>query len=184
MQTITVHELKDKLEQTNGNARLLDVRTFPEHRAVHVRGAQLMPLDQLDPERVRETFPGEEPIHVLCKSGQRASKACDKLERAGVNNVVLVEGGTDAAVEAGVPVERGQKSIDLIRQVHITAGSFTLIGTLGGVFVSPWFLIIPGFFGAGLTFAGVTGMCGLAMLLSRMPWNQAPTTSCSVPQTA
>ncbi|MFW5683078.1 MAG: rhodanese-like domain-containing protein [Phycisphaeraceae bacterium] len=184
MQTITAHELKDQLEQTNGSARLLDVRTFPEHRAVHVRGAKLMPLDKLDPERVRETFPGDAPIHVLCKSGQRASKACDKLAHSGLSNLVLVEGGTDAAVEAGLPVERGRKSIDLIRQVHIVAGSFTLLGTLLGVFVSPWFLLIPGFFGAGLTFAGATGMCGLAMLLSRMPWNGAPATSCSTPQPA
>lgn len=184
MHTITAQELKDKLAQSNGKPRLLDVRTFPEHRSVHVRGAQLMPLDQLDPDRVRETFPGDEPIHVLCKSGQRAAKACEKLERAGLNQVVLVEGGTDAAVQAGVPVERGRKSIDLIRQVHIAAGSCTLIGTVLGVWVSPWFLIIPGFFGAGLAFAGATGMCGLAMLLSRMPWNRAPATSCSAPQPA
>lgn len=184
MQSITPTELKNQLEQTPGNARLLDVRTFPEHRAVHVRGARLMPLDQLDPDEVRRAFPGDDPIHVLCKSGQRASKACEKLERSGLDNLVIVEGGTDAAVQAGLPVERGRKSIDLIRQVHLVAGSFTLLGTLLGVFVSPWFLIVPGFFGAGLTFAGATGACGLAMLLSRMPWNRAPARSCATPQPA
>jgi hypothetical protein len=40
-----------------------------------------------------------------------------------------------------------------------------------GLVVSPWFLALAAFFGAGLTFAGATGTCGLALLLMRMPWN-------------
>jgi hypothetical protein len=27
--------------------------------------------------------------------------------------------------------------------------------------------------GCGLLFAGLTGMCGLALLLAKMPWNRA-----------
>jgi hypothetical protein len=38
--------------------------------------------------------------------------------------------------------------------------------------VSPWFLLISAFFGAGLTFAGATGTCGLALRLMEMPWNR------------
>ena len=34
------------------------------------------------------------------------------------------------------------------------------------------FLAIAAFFGAGLTFAGATGTCALAMLLMKMPWNR------------
>jgi hypothetical protein len=40
-----------------------------------------------------------------------------------------------------------------------------------GLAVSPWFLALAAFFGAGLTFAGATGTCGLALLLMRLPWN-------------
>jgi hypothetical protein len=43
---------------------------------------------------------------------------------------------------------------------------------LGGL-VSPWWCLLSGFVGAGLIFAGVTDTCGMAMLLARMPWNQA-----------
>jgi len=48
-----------------------------------------------------------------------------------------------------------------------------LIGSLLGWFVSPWWLLLSGFIGAGLVFAGATDTCGMAMMLSRMPWNRA-----------
>lgn len=31
---------------------------------------------------------------------------------------------------------------------------------------------LSAFVGAGLVFAGVTGFCGLGLLLSAMPWNK------------
>jgi hypothetical protein len=56
--------------------------------------------------------------------------------------------------------------------VRITAGTLVFLGTLLGVLVNYYFLIIPGFVGAGLVFAGVTDTCGMALLLARMPWNK------------
>jgi len=47
-----------------------------------------------------------------------------------------------------------------------------LLTVLLGAFVWPWWLAIAGFFGAGLLFAGLTGTCGLAMILKKMPWNR------------
>ena len=58
------------------------------------------------------------------------------------------------------------------RQVQIGAGSLVLIGALLGLTVSPWFFAVPLFVGAGLMFAGITGFCGMALLLQRAPWNQ------------
>ena len=46
--------------------------------------------------------------------------------------------------------------------------------------VSPWFLAVPAFVGGGLTFAGATGTCGMALVLLKMPWNRpaaAPATA-------
>jgi hypothetical protein len=51
-------------------------------------------------------------------------------------------------------------------------GFLVITGTLLGVFVSPWFLILSGFVGAGLLFAGITNTCALAMLLAKLPINQ------------
>ena len=62
--------------------------------------------------------------------------------------------------------------ISLQRQVQMVAGSLIVAGTLLGAFVSPWFLLLSGFVGAGLTFAGITNTCGMAMLLAKLPYNQ------------
>ncbi len=47
-----------------------------------------------------------------------------------------------------------------------------LTGVALGAFASTWFLVIAAFFGAGLTFAGATGTCWLALLLMKAPWNR------------
>jgi F0F1-type ATP synthase assembly protein I len=60
-----------------------------------------------------------------------------------------------------------------MRQVQIVAGTLVVTGTLLGAFVSPWFLILSGFVGSGLVFAGVSNTCALAMLLAKLPYNQS-----------
>jgi len=47
-----------------------------------------------------------------------------------------------------------------------------LLGVLLGVTVSPWFLLIPGFMGGGLLFAGASGTCAMATLLGKLPYNR------------
>jgi len=39
--------------------------------------------------------------------------------------------------------------------------------------VNKLFAIIPLAVGCGLLFAGLTGICGLALLLAKMPWNKS-----------
>jgi hypothetical protein len=56
----------------------------------------------------------------------------------------------------------------------LIAGTMVLTGVILGAFVNPWFLALVAFFGAGLTFAGATGTCGLALVLFKMPWNRLP----------
>ena len=51
------------------------------------------------------------------------------------------------------------------------AGSLILLGVLAGWLVSPWFYLIDVMVGAGLLTAGLTGFCGMARLLAKMPWN-------------
>lgn len=83
-----------------------------------------------------------------------------------------VEGGTQAWNQAGLPVVRGKKAISLERQVRIAAGLLVVTGSVLGCFVSPHWIGLSAFVGAGLTFAGITDTCGMGMLLARMPWNQ------------
>jgi hypothetical protein len=59
-----------------------------------------------------------------------------------------------------------------MRQVQISVGTITLAGVILGTLFHPIFYSIPALAGAGLIFAGVTGSCGMAMLLAKMPWNR------------
>ena len=59
-----------------------------------------------------------------------------------------------------------------MRQVQIVAGSLVLAGVLLGWLVSPMFLGLSAFVGAGLAFAGISGFCGMAKLLAFLPWNR------------
>jgi rhodanese-related sulfurtransferase len=181
--TISPGELS-QLYKVGKKMDLIDVRTPVEYRSVHVQSARNIPLDQLDPAAVMQARNGSsgEPLYLICQSGSRSQKACEKFQRAGFTNVVSVEGGTNACVQSGLPVERGKKSISLERQIRIAAGSLVLTGILLGWLVYPAFFGLSAFVGAGLVFAGITDTCGMGMLLARMPWNRcdADSNSCSV----
>ncbi len=182
MKTIDVKQLAAK--QTSGDIDLIDVRMPTEYREVHALGAKNFPLDVLDPKAIAGSRNGrsEHPLYVICKSGNRSSKAMQKFLDAGIDNVVNVDGGTTAWVEAGLPVVRGKKAISLERQVRIAAGSIALLGSLAAMLTgNVYYAGIPAFIGAGLTFAGITDSCGMGMMLSKMPWNKCSDGgSCSV----
>lgn len=174
--TITARELYD-LQQQGKAVDLVDVRTPAEHREIHAVGAHVVPLDRLDPTAyLASRGTNGASVYLICKSGSRARQASEKFVAAGFANVVVVDGGTQAWEQAGLPVNRGKKTISLDRQVRIAAGFLVFTGTLLGGLVHEGFLVIPGFVGAGLMFAGITDTCGMAMLLGRMPWNQVKCT--------
>lgn len=154
------------------SGRVIDVRTPAEYRALHVTGAELLPLDQLQPADFIAEQGSDCPVYILCQSGKRACLAAQRLVAEGHKAVHVVEGGTNAAQAAGLELERGQQVISLERQVRIAAGLMVFTGTLAGVWLHPAYLILPAFVGAGLTFAGITDTCGMGMLLSKMPWNR------------
>ena len=162
-------------------AQLLDVRSPVEYTTAHVPGAKLIPLDELDAAAFcRERGSDSTPVYVLCQSGSRAMKAIEKLERAGAQGCVLVDGGTQAWMDAGLPVIRGESRVlPLMRQVQITVGFLSAAGAALALTVNPLFAIIPLVIGCGLLFAGLTGFCGLALVLAKMPWNK--TSSCRTP---
>lgn len=181
MQTMSASDVRDRLARGEPGV-LIDVRTPVEFREVHAAGAVNVPLDVISGERVQQVAGGiaQTPVYLLCRTGNRAKTACARLGSGGMPNAVVVDGGTEAWVAAGLPVERGQKAISLERQVRIAAGTLVFIGSLLAAFVHPWFWALPAFVGAGLVFAGVTDTCAMGMLLARMPWNKANSPSCTV----
>jgi rhodanese-related sulfurtransferase len=153
---------------------LIDVRTPVEFREVHLDVAKNVPLDQLDPAQLMKARSGSasDPLYVICRSGSRGQQACDNFVKAGFTNIINVEGGTLACVDAGLPVVRGKKAISLERQVRIAAGLLVVLGVTLGIYSHDGFLGIAGFVGIGLVFAGITDTCGMGLILAQMPWNK------------
>ena len=176
--TISPQELAAR-QQRGDVCELIDVRTPVEFREVHVTFARNEPLDRLDPNALISVRNGasQQPLYVICRSGNRANQACEKFIAAGFTNIINVSGGTQAWEQAGLPVTRGQKAISLERQVRIAAGLLVVIGAALGYFYDPIWIGVSAFVGAGLVFAGITDTCGMGMLLARMPWNQVPKSS-------
>jgi len=164
-----------RLRVAGTSCELLDVRTPPEHAAAHVAGTTLIPLDSLDAAGylARRANPAA-PLYVFCQGGNRARKAAERFRAAGFGGAVVVEGGTQAWMDAGLPTERGESRVwPLMRQVQVVIGVLTAGGAGLALGVDSRFAVLPLFMGCGLIFAGVSGWCGLALLMARMPWNRS-----------
>jgi adenylyltransferase/sulfurtransferase len=94
--TISVHELKQKMEE-NGAFTIVDVREGFEYEIARIEGSKLIPLGEL-PERLDELQQDEEII-LLCKSGSRSAHAAQLLHAAGFTRAYSLEGGVDAWVD-------------------------------------------------------------------------------------
>ncbi|WP_328276143.1 rhodanese family protein [Sphingobium sp.] len=154
----------------NSGATLIDVRDPDEHAREHIEGAINRPLTRLDDEPLPDG-----PLIFHCRSGMRTGNCAPALEAAAKGAPCSVlDGGIDAWRAGGFPtiVDRTQP-LEIGRQVQLAAGGLVLLGVLLGWFVAPAFLLLAGFVGTGLMFAGATGWCGLAHLFRRMPWNRA-----------
>lgn len=162
----TVADLRKGLEE--GNVLALDVREMDEYGYEHIAGTRNVPLSRL--HEIIATLPRDKDLLVLCQTGSRTVQATNSIKAAGFERVNAVEGGVQAWKSAGYPLERKNGPIPIMRQVQIVAGSLSLIG---GLFPDlRWIAIIVG---AGLVFAGVSGTCGMAHILSKLPWNKSKT---------
>ncbi|MEZ6124830.1 MAG: rhodanese-like domain-containing protein [Planctomycetaceae bacterium] len=172
MQTIEVNRLAEITQQEQVD--VIDVRMPSEYRNIHAECARSVPLDSLDPKAVMAGRNGrsDQPLYIICRSGNRSGKACQKFIDAGFENVINVIGGTLAWEKAGLPVVRGKKSLPLMQQVQLTAGLMTVLGVILGHQVHPYGYGLSAFVGAGLMFAGLTGLCPLASFIASMPWNR------------
>lgn len=157
---------------------LVDVREPVEHAEEHIDGAKLIPLGTL--EKRASEIDRSGPVVVMCRSGKRGIEALKRLQALGVTEVRNLEGGILAWKAAGLPVGTSEKKVfPLMQQVQLTIGLGVLTGAILVLTIDPKWVLLCAFFGAGLTMAGSTGWCGLAILMSKMPWNRVAGQSCS-----
>ena len=155
-------------------ALLVDVRDPSEHARERIPGAHNVPLASLG------DLPAGSAGYVFhCRSGARtAAHAAALAAAAGEADSYVIAGGIDAWRAAGLALDKDPAApLEIMRQVQIAAGALILISVLLAVFVAPPFIALAAFVGAGLTFAGATGWCGMAKLLRRLPWNRPATST-------
>jgi rhodanese-related sulfurtransferase len=174
MKHISVQALKQVLqtEQSNNSVDFINVCTPVEYAEKHIDGIRNVPLDTL--AKQVSDFDGKQTIYVHCRSGNRSKQAIALLSSLGVTaELVNVEGGLMAWDDAGFDTQTITNRLPIMRQVFIVAGSLILIGQLLSVIHTPSWTWISTIVGIGLTFAGVTGWCGMYRVLSLMPWNKS-----------
>jgi rhodanese-related sulfurtransferase len=160
----------ESLLRTDGSVRLLDVRTAGEFEAGHISGAHNVPLDVLA-DHVRDVARTDVPVVLVCQSGARAAKAEEALAGAGMCNLQVLDGGMNAWMASGRPVEVVKERWALERQVRLVAGSIVLGSVLASI-RWPAARFVAGGIGAGLAFAALSNTCAMGMVLAKLPYNR------------
>jgi len=168
IRTISPAEAKRLLDEENG--LLVDIRESDEFAGEYIEGARLEPLSVLpflafDPDRAR-------PAIFYCHSGRRAKDNAAILEKRGFTATYLMQDGLEGWKKAGLPTIRLRGPLPMPRQIQMVAGSLVFLFSLLSLFFTPAFTWLTLFIGASLVFAGYTGICLMARLLMRMPWNR------------
>ncbi len=149
---------------------MLDVRSADEFAAQRISNSINIPLDSIESQI--KSIPKEQEIFIICHSGHRSQIAAKKLAHQGYQNITVVHGGLMACKKQAIPVEKCGHGISINRQVQMIIGLIILSGILFGFFIHSSFYLLSGAMALGLFIAGMTGFCGLATLLEKMPWNR------------
>jgi rhodanese-related sulfurtransferase len=163
-----------KLVWESGECQVIDVREYSEYSREHIADTRLMPLSNF--EKHADEIDHSKPVYLMCRSGNRAKQAAERLINKGFKDVFVIAGGITAWASAELPTIKGEsKAWGIERQVRFTAGLFVTLGIILAVALNSYFILISAAVGIGLVFSAVTDTCGMAMVLAKMPWNkQAP----------
>lgn len=173
MKHISISAFKEVIESeaSNPTVDFINVCTPAEYKEKHIKGVRSVPLDTLQ-TRVAE-LNQKKTVYIHCRSGNRGRQAIEKLGSFGVTaELVNVEGGILAWEEAGYETGSHTNRLPIMRQVFIGAGGLVLAGVFLTHFVDYNFILLPLFVSLGLLVSGFTGWCGMALLLSKLPWNK------------
>jgi|TARA_B100001105_G_C22377568_1_gene438031 rhodanese-related sulfurtransferase len=98
LSSITISELNNKI-LNNSEIEIIDVRTKSEYYGPlgHIPNSKLRPLSDIENTVVeyKDSKFTIEPVYIICRSGNRSSKATKKLRDNGIN-AINVTGGMKA----------------------------------------------------------------------------------------
>jgi glyoxylase-like metal-dependent hydrolase (beta-lactamase superfamily II)/rhodanese-related sulfurtransferase len=100
---LSVGELNERMK--DGTLQVLDVRRPAEYQSGHVPGAHHTPLSSIEKELTSLALAKDQETAVICAGGYRSSAAASLLQQHGFTNLINITGGTNAWINAGLPVE-------------------------------------------------------------------------------
>lgn len=157
---------------TEENVIFIDIREPSEYAREHIPGAKNIPQDTLSKEALASVCHSNDRVVFYCQSGNRTQQARAILDSLSLANAYVLDKGLNNWKQQHKPTQINRSApLPIMRQVQIIVGFMVLLGIVLAYLVSPGFMLISAFFGAGLLFAGVSGTCGLAKLLMLLPYN-------------
>ena len=87
----------------SGKLKVIDVRKPDEFETGHIKGAENLPLDNIND--LMEEFQKNETLYIHCAGGYRSMIASSILKSRGFEDVVNIEGGFGAVLKTDVLVE-------------------------------------------------------------------------------
>ncbi len=105
---MNVTELKTALNNNKPNFMVLDVRNQDEWNELHIEGAKLIPVSELESRIGELEADKEKEIAVICRSGIRSAKAQGILKEHGFKNPISVLGGMMEWKSQNLPVVSGK----------------------------------------------------------------------------
>ena len=102
---VSVHKVNEMLD-AGGECQVIDVREFSEFDSERIADARFLPLSNF--EKHADEIDHAKPVYLMCRSGNRAKKAAEKLLHRGFTDVHVVDGGMLAWTGADLPVIKGE----------------------------------------------------------------------------
>ncbi|MBE2318948.1 MBL fold metallo-hydrolase [Solirubrobacter sp. CPCC 204708] len=100
IERLTVHELHER-----DGTQILDVRERDEWEAGHIPDSVFVPYHDI--HALPSDLDADEPVAVICASGQRAAVGASLVQRYGAREVLhVVDGGVGTWARAGYPIRR------------------------------------------------------------------------------
>jgi hypothetical protein len=158
--------------------RILDVRTPAEFETVHIPGSYNLPLDQLGEHREELARHVDEPVVLVCRSGNRAGRPSSGSPPRACRNVHVLDGRDDGL---GGRRQGGRAAVSSAGTSSGRSASSPACSSCSGSSAASSCPLkyLSGAVGAGLTFAALTNTCAMGMLLAKLPYNRT-VPSCDV----
>jgi rhodanese-related sulfurtransferase len=96
--------VNDAVRLINSGAVVLDVRGPAQYQAGHIVNARNVALSEVGPEHAQLKKQKSKPLIAVCDTGSEASRAADKLRKAGFEKTFSLKGGLNGWRAENLPL--------------------------------------------------------------------------------